>query len=304
MRPPRLVCLGNITSDDIVLPDGTTKRRAGGGDALYAGFAARAIEPTAEIVAPIGHDLPETTLARLRERGFSLAGLPARARPTLHVAVEYLPDGERAWTFHHTEEDFLDLSPLPADIPDAYRSAEAFLILAMSLQATEALAGHLAPLPGLVALDPQQDYIPGNEDRVRAVLGRLDVFLPSAVEVRRLTGSTDWPAAARQLAALGPRLVVVKLGAAGCFIHDARSGRDLTVPAFPTAPVDTTGAGDSFSGAFMAALVGAPDDLEGAAHAGAAAASFTIADYGTAGIMAADPAAIRDRWLEDRKETR
>ena len=299
MTAPRFVCLGNLTSDDIVLPDGSVKRRAGGGDALYAGFAARIFEPTTEIVAPIGNDVPEETIRRLRERGFSPASLPVRDRPTLHVEVVYQPDGERVWTFHHTEEDFADLSPAPADIPRDYLGADAFLILAMYLDATEALSRYLADKPGLTALDPQQDYIPGNEERVREIVSRVDVFLPSAVEVRRLTGSEDWPRASRELAALGPRLVVVKLGPEGCFVHDAETGRDLAVPALPAGVVDATGAGDSFSGAFMAALVNTSGDIEAAARAGVAAASFTIGDFGTAGIMAAEPETVLRRWQQD-----
>ncbi|MCB1487503.1 MAG: carbohydrate kinase family protein [Bauldia sp.] len=304
MTAPRFVCLGNVTSDDIILPDGSLQQRVGGGDALYGGFAARIFEPTAEIVAPIGNDIPEGTLSRLTERGFSLAGFPTRDRPTLHVEVAYQPDGERIWTYHHTEEEFADLSPFPADIPAEYLAAEGFLILAMSLDATDALSRFLAGRPGLTAFDPQQDYIPGNEARLRDIVSRVDVFLPSAVEVRRLTGSEDWPRAARELAALGPRLIVVKLGPEGCLVHDARTDRDLRVPACPARVVDATGAGDSFSGAFMAALVHTGGDIAAAARAGATAASFTISDFGTAGIMAADPETVLCRWREDADLTR
>ena len=55
---PRLVCLGNFTLDDVVLPDGSERPLCTGGDALYATLAARAFEPRTELVAPVGDDSP------------------------------------------------------------------------------------------------------------------------------------------------------------------------------------------------------------------------------------------------------
>ena len=85
---------------------------------------------------------------------------------------------------------------------------------------------------------------------VRKTLSKVDVFLPNALEARHLTGQDDLEQAARQLAALGP-LVVVKDGAAGAL---ACQGDQLWyAPALPITPVDTTGAGDCFSAGFVKA---------------------------------------------------
>jgi sugar/nucleoside kinase (ribokinase family) len=85
---------------------------------------------------------------------------------------------------------------------------------------------------------------------VRQTLAQVDVFLPNAREARQLTGQTDLEQAARQLAGLGP-LVVVKNGAGGAY---ACQGSQLWyAPALPLTPVDTTGAGDCFSAGFIKA---------------------------------------------------
>src|SRR5690606_14711059 len=48
--------------------------------------------------------------------------------------------------------------------------------------------------------------------------------------------------------------VLVTMGGAGAGYHDVKHGRFIAVPAFPVAPVDTTGAGDTFTGYFAAGL--------------------------------------------------
>ena len=59
-------------------------------------------------------------------------------------------------------------------------------------------------------------------------------------------------AAATTLRSLGPRFVVLTLGAKGvCFASQEATGH---LPAFPVTPIDTTAAGDTFCGAFATAL--------------------------------------------------
>jgi sugar/nucleoside kinase (ribokinase family) len=304
MPAPRFVCLGNLTIDDLVLPDGRAVPGCIGGDALYAALAARPWEPTTEMVAPVGRDFPPAVLGRIAAAGLKPDGLPPRDLPTLHNRITYRANGDRTWTQFFSDDDFDALSPRPADIPPAYMAADGFLILAMTLPAQERLVTHLkATTRALVALDPQEDYIAGNEGALRRLIAQVDVFMPSAEEVRRLLGHDDWAAAAATLAALGPATVVIKLGAEGCLMsHD---GQILRVPATPITTVrDTTGAGDCFCGAFMASLIGEGYDVARAAGRGAAAAARAISDYGV-NAMFSDirPAAHHDRDAEAGSET-
>ena len=78
-----------------------------------------------------------------------------------------------------------------------------------------------------------------------ALLGLCDVVIPNEHEVD-LLGGVD------ALHAAGVSTVIVTQGAAGIRICDANGTRSL--PAFPVTPVDTTGAGDAFCGAFAAGL--------------------------------------------------
>ncbi|MFD9193167.1 carbohydrate kinase family protein [Streptomyces phaeochromogenes] len=101
-------------------------------------------------------------------------------------------------------------------------------------------------------------------DRFLALTEGVDVLLPSRDEACLLTGLPDPADAAAKLSRHVP-LVVVKLGDAGALV--ARSGEiRARVPAVPAAPVDTTGAGDAFTGAFLAALLAGTGPEEAAAE--------------------------------------
>ncbi|MEU9325658.1 sugar kinase [Streptomyces canus] len=97
-------------------------------------------------------------------------------------------------------------------------------------------------------------------DRCLSLVEGVDVLLPSRDEACLLTGLPDAADAAAKLSRHVP-LVVVKQGAEGAVI--ARSGTVYAhVPAVAATPRDTTGAGDAFTGGFLAALLvgAAPED--------------------------------------------
>ena len=90
-------------------------------------------------------------------------------------------------------------------------------------------------------------------DRFLTLTEGFDVLLPSRDEACLLTGLPDPADAAAKLSRHVP-LVVVKQGAAGALVACSGEVR-ARVPAAPATPVDTTGAGDAFTGAFLAALL-------------------------------------------------
>ncbi|MEU5163683.1 ribokinase [Streptomyces sp. NPDC020875] len=84
------------------------------------------------------------------------------------------------------------------------------------------------------------------------LLATTDLLVPNEHEATLLTGLTDPDAAADALLGRVPR-VVITLGARGCLYAD-RDGTRLTVPAPRVTAVDTTAAGDAFTGALAVAL--------------------------------------------------
>ncbi|MGW1022587.1 carbohydrate kinase family protein [Streptomyces sp. NPDC002577] len=101
-------------------------------------------------------------------------------------------------------------------------------------------------------------------DRFLKLAEGIDVLLPSGDEARWLTGVPDDVDAAAELSRHFP-LVVAKRGPEGAVVARAGAVR-ARIPAVPARARDTTGAGDAFTGAFLAALLRGAGAEEAAAE--------------------------------------
>jgi 2-dehydro-3-deoxygluconokinase len=110
-----------------------------------------------------------------------------------------------------------------------------------------------------------------------AVIAESDICLPSHDDLAALTGRVEPEAIVDHCLGLGAKVVALKMGAEGAWIADAR--RRFRIAPHPCRPVDATGAGDVFGGAFIARLV-AGDDLEAAGRYAAVAAALSTEGYG------------------------
>ena len=129
--------------------------------------------------------------------------------------------------------------------------------------------------------------------RARALIfdaiARCDLCLPSLDDLQTLTGLSDPDALVDHCLRLGARRVALKLGAAGALVADAHE-RHRIAP-HPCRPVDATGAGDTFGGAFVARRL-AGDDLRTAGAYAAVAAALSTEGYGAVAPIP-DAAAVR-----------
>ena len=188
-----------------------------------------------------------------------------------------------SFTYYRNDSPASRLSP--ADIPEeTVSAARAFhtsgITQAISESACEAafFAIDVARRAGvLVSYDPNHRRALWSDERARTVieasLANCDVALPNLDEGRWLTGE-DQPR--RVLAALveyGPQIVVLKLGDAGALL--AWRGEVHEISAHRVTPVDSTGAGDTFDGAFLAQLVRGNSPTDAAGYAAVAAALAT-----------------------------
>ena len=100
--------------------------------------------------------------------------------------------------------------------------------------------------------------------------------------------------AAKQLLALGPQGIGVKMGARGMRLLLQGHGDWRQVPPFPTKAVDPTGAGDAFCGGFLVGLAQTGSPVQ-AARYGAVSASFIIEDFGVLHALNVEPEQAHSR---------
>ncbi len=120
---------------------------------------------------------------------------------------------------------------------------------------------------------------PFDAKAVEAVLPMLDILVVNAVEAQQLTDELGVA-----LADLPVRDVIVTLGGDGCRWINTDEGTEHTFPAIPVTAVDTTGAGDTFTGFLVAALDrGLP--MEQAISLGQQAGAIMVTRHGTADVI-------------------
>jgi sugar/nucleoside kinase (ribokinase family) len=171
-------------------------------------------------------------------------------------------DGHRR-IFHYREKPF-DLRVDEVDL--SILSSARFLHLDGHMMDVALEAADLARQQGIkVCLDASNIY-PGME----SLLSKVDYLICNRGFPLVLTGRSDLKEALTELSRYGCRLVAATLGESG--VMWLENGSFSSLPAFDMDIVDTTGAGDVFHGAFLAALCRDFNTREAMKYASAAGA--------------------------------
>lgn len=125
------------------------------------------------------------------------------------------------------------------------------------------------------------------------LLRSCDLVTPNESEAEALTGlpvtrPQEALRAAERLVGMGAGAALVTLGARGVALHDGHDTRHFSAPRPPGPVIDTTGAGDAFTGALAAALAEAMA-LDDAVRFAQAAASLSVTRPGAAAALAGRP---------------
>jgi ribokinase len=125
-----------------------------------------------------------------------------------------------------------------------------------------------------------------HEPLPKALLGATDILVLNEIELGQMAGrGVDLAnldaviAAARRLITFGPTTIVVTLGARGSLVVTVDEA--ASIPAVRVKAIDTTGAGDCFTGALAAGLL-AGHHVQAAAAMASRAAAFSVTREGAA----------------------
>jgi sugar/nucleoside kinase (ribokinase family) len=228
-----------------------------------------------ELCGLVGDDpFGQALLARLRRDGVGTTALRVHPElPTGSAFVAYTSTGERSFVFNvrHAAAGALreqDLGDLPERADWLHLSGSAVALGASLADTALRAAERVLAAGGRISVDPNvrpEATSPEIVARLRGLVGQAAVLFPSQGELAAL-GLDE-----ADLAAAGA-VVCTTRGAAGVRVRAGGEVVDVAAP--PAREVDPTGAGDTFAGTFMAALLAGADPPEAArlaCQAGAAA---------------------------------
>lgn len=229
--------------------------------------AARAVH-----IGAIGPD-GRWAVDRLLEYGVDTRNIIELDVPTGHAVIMVDDHGENAILLYPGANRALTETHIASAL-EAATDADTFLF--QNETSAQVEGATLASSKGMRVVYAAAPFDAGS---VEAVLPMLDILVMNEVEAQQLTDAlgvvlTDLPV----------RDIVVTLGGDGCRWVNTDDGTDQTFPAIPVTPVDTTGAGDTFTGFLVAALDrGLP--MEQAISLGQQAGAIMVTRHGTADVI-------------------
>jgi sugar/nucleoside kinase (ribokinase family) len=276
-----LTVVGSIAFDAVTTPFGSREKMLGGSAVHFS--LASSFFTDVRVVGPVGDDFGEDEYGVLHGRN------------VVTDDIEHVPGGKTFfWRGHydfdlntaHTDDTQLNVfGEFQPKLSDASRACDV-LFLANIQPDLQREVREQCPDAKFVALDSMNLWIDIARDSLLKTIEQVDCVMLNDAEIRMLTQKPNLVQAARELRALGPKVIVAKQGEYGAALLTDEGFFGL--PAYPLETVlDPTGAGDSFAGGFvgfLAAHGGADLSRETLCRAmayGTAIASYNVEEFGT-----------------------
>lgn len=287
---PSIICLGEplIEFNRPREGDGRTWLQGFGGDSQNVAIAAARQGASAGYITSLGQDwMGDAFLSLWKAEGVDASRVTRH--PTAPTGVSFVTHTETGHKFDYLRKNSAASLMQPADLPVDYIAGARFFHLSAigqaiseSARATCAAAVEAARAAGVkVSYDTNLRLrlwdLHAARCTIDATVARCDIALPSLDDSRQLTGLEAPDAIVDFYLGLGAPLVALKMADEGCLI--ATANERIRLPRHPVTPVDTTGAGDTFDGAFLARLL-VGDDLESAGRYANVAAALSTQGYG------------------------
>ena len=279
---PSLIIVGTVALDNIRTPFGEV-RMALGGSAFYAGLSA-SYWTDVGIMGVVGTDYPEEGFRLLGTHGIDFRGIERSPEKTFSWTGEYTFDLNTAHTLKTDLNCLLSFNP---DLPRVYDRCDTLFLANIDPDIQIRVLDSLPARPSLVVCDTMNFWIENKLAELKRVLSRIDILTINEGEARMLSGQYSLVHAAREIARMGPKTLIIKRGEYGVLVF----GKDsiFASPAYPLEEVkDPTGAGDSFAGGLIGYMTNqrkqSDEVLRQGIVIGSAMASFCVSDFSTRGL--------------------
>jgi 2-dehydro-3-deoxygluconokinase len=264
--------------------DGRLYLQGFGGDTSNFIIAAARQGARVGYLSAVGEDPYGAMLLQLwRDEGVDTCGV--KSNPEAFTAVYFVTHREAGHHFNFFRKGSAASLMTPNDLDaDSIRAAKVLhfsgISLAISKSAREtcfAACGIAKAANVKISFDTnlRLKLWPVREARevIAQAIALSDVCLPSYEDMTVLTGLVEPEEIIQYCLNLGAKTVALKLGAEGALLGEA--GFRYKIAAYPCKPLDATGAGDAFGGAFVARMVAGYQLVEAAQYAAVVAALST-----------------------------
>lgn len=244
------------------------RKGLGGKGANQSVAAARAGSSVVHI-GTVGKD-GRWAVERIKEFGVDVTNIATVGAPTGHAIINIDEQAENAIVIFQGANVEQDKERIQSALNLAKRGDT------LLLQNETSLQGFAAAKAAELGMRVFYSAAPFSVDKIREILPFLSVLALNEIEAEQLcatleTNLMDLPV---------PNLLVTK-GGEGSEWLNPKTGRTVKTPAFDVAPVDTTGAGDTFAG-YLAAGLDQAMETEKALELASAAAAIKVTRHGTA----------------------
>jgi 2-dehydro-3-deoxygluconokinase len=241
------------------------------GDTLNTAYYARARLPSdwdVGYVTRLGSDAFSDRAAKfIASQGISLPPIPRHTGRSIGLYAISLTQGERSFTYWRDASAARTLMETREAVENAVAKADALYVSGITLailppdgrEWLTRLVRSVVARGAVCAFDPNhRPKLWTDAESARQAMTEAakaaSIVLPSFDDEALLFGDASPDMTAARYAMLGSGLVVVKNGGGVMTIVEAgKTVERITFPAVD--PIDTTGAGDSFNGAFLAAVL-------------------------------------------------
>jgi sugar/nucleoside kinase (ribokinase family) len=298
----KLLIVGTVAFDAIETPFGKTDKILGGAG-TYIGLSASQFDVDSAVVSIVGDDFPQEYLDLLTKNNINIDGIEVvPGGKTFFWSGRYHNDLNSRDTLDTQLNVLADFNPV---VPKAYKDSEIVML------------GNLHPLvqlsvleqiesPKLAILDTMNFWMDNALEDLKKVIKKVDVITINDEEARQLSGEYSLAKAAKKIAEMGPKYIVIKKGEHGALLFHEEEV--FFAPALPLEEVfDPTGAGDTFAGGFAGYIASSGDisfeNMKNAIIYGSNLASFCVEKFGTERMEKLSKEEVRSRLESFKKLT-
>lgn len=277
LQSPRIVGIGSVFIDDIVLPNGQTYMARLGGGVVHALMGASIWNERPGIVATVGQGLPDESSERLHQH-LDTRGLVQLDIPQIRAWQLFEEDGTRRELYRVKETLPFIRGAQPEHFPTNYAQSESFYLL----QGTDEIRKWGDALKGFILWEPLQQIMTAeNATAIRDVLHncQIDVISPNLIEAEAIYGKQSPEDLVNAILADGAQCVALRMGALGSIVANQDGKRHHIGAVNVSQIVDQTGAGNTYCGGILAGLIQGKSLHEAGAMA-AVSASYCLEQVG------------------------